>query len=106
MRKSRSGWHGHEAAIEIARAYEASGQSRRAFAHGAGISTGTLDNYRKRARQEDARSRFVAVDMVAPQAWGKGAVAVVLPTGHRVEVADGFTAATLERLLGVLEGRS
>jgi hypothetical protein len=82
---------------------------------------GTLDVWRKRRRQErsvvagkrlGARQvsggaegasggRLVAVELAGMPTNGK--LAVVLSRGRRVEVSAGFDAATLERLLGVLE---
>lgn len=84
---------------------------------------GTLDVWRKRRRQERSGiagkrlgggrqvpggaegasgGRLVAVELAGMPTNGK--LAVVLPRGRRVEVSAGFDAATLERLLGVLEG--
>lgn len=83
---------------------------------------GTLDVWRKRRRQErgtlagkrqGARKvhigkkevaisgRLVAVEIAGMPTSGR--LAVVLPRGRRVEVFEGFDAATLERLLGVLD---
>jgi hypothetical protein len=45
--------------------------------------------------------RLVAVELAGTGAIGR--LAVVLPRGRRVGVYEGFDAATLERLLGVLE---
>lgn len=85
---------------------------------------GTLDFWRKRRRQErdkvaskrpgmwnkDVRagvasgSRLVAVELAGLQenAAGGGLV-VVVSRGRRIEVSRWFDAATLERLLAVLE---
>ncbi|HEX8766156.1 MAG TPA: hypothetical protein VF740_13400 [Candidatus Acidoferrum sp.] len=63
--------------------------------------------YRLSARKVDARAemesdgRLVAVELAGTAAIGR--LTVVLPRGRRVEVSEGFDAATLERLLGVLE---
>jgi hypothetical protein len=82
---------------------------------------GTLDFWRKRRRQrrgvvaghqlgarkvhvgaEVATSgRLVAVELAGTGTSGR--LAVVLRRGRRVEVSEGFDAATLERLLAVLE---
>ena len=45
--------------------------------------------------------RLVAVELAGTATSGR--LAVVLPRGRRVEVSEGFDAATLERLLAVLE---
>ena len=45
--------------------------------------------------------RLVAVELAGMATSGR--LAVVLPRGRRVEVSEGFDAATLERLLAVLE---
>ena len=83
---------------------------------------GTLDVWRKRRRQERSTlaskrlgrgkvhvgkevaisGRLVAVE-IARKKPSSGKLTVVLPRGQRVEVFEGFDAATLERLLGVLD---
>lgn len=108
-------------------AFEASGLRRREFCVKRGIALGTLDFWRKRRRLErgtvadtsqaktdvEARakgpsSRLVAVE-IAGLAEGTrtqtsvGGLAVVVSRGRRIEVTRGFDAATLERLLDVLE---
>ena len=107
--------------------YEQSGQTRKAFCGEHGISPATLDNYRKRrAEGMTAPTRsmatpraeptvtFVPVEVVAtraaapavsfPEAAGCGATLFIeLPRGRRIGVTAGFDAATLARLLGVLE---
>ncbi len=45
--------------------------------------------------------RLVAVELAGTAT--SGGLVVVLPRGRRVEVSEGFDAATLERLLAVLE---
>ncbi len=82
---------------------------------------GTLDVWRKRRRQERSTlagkrlgrskvhvdkavaigGRLVAVEIAERPSSGK--LTVVLGRGQRVEVFEGFDAATLERLLGVLD---
>jgi transposase-like protein len=91
--------------------YERSGMTRVAFCRQHGLSAATLDNYRKRCRADvDARSSvpLVAVDLVdrvavAPGLAGEATLFVELAGGRRIGVAAGFDAATLRRLLGVLE---
>jgi hypothetical protein len=106
---------------QLVDAFESSGLRRQEFCQKHGIAVGTLDFWRKRRRQKremvaghrrrarkgDARaevgssSRLVAVELAGTASSGR--LAVVLPRGRRVEVSEGFDAATLERLLGVLE---
>lgn len=106
---------------QLVDAFESSGLRRQEFCLKHGIAVGTLDFWRKRRRQKremvaghrrrarkgDARaevrssSRLVAVELAGTASSGR--LAVVLPRGRRVEVSEGFDAATLERLLGVLE---
>ncbi len=74
-------------------------------------SAGTTDDDRHicspRTRRVDARAemansgRLVAVELAGTASNGR--LAVVLARGRRVEVFEGFDAATLERLLGVLD---
>jgi hypothetical protein len=109
-------------AEQLLDAFESSGLRRREFCQQYGVAMGTLDVWRKRRRQE--RSRFaskrlgrrsklhidkeVAISgkLVAVEIAGRpsdGKLSVVLPRGQRVDVFEGFDAATLERLLGVLD---
>jgi hypothetical protein len=53
------------------------------------------------AGTEAISGRLVAVELAGMTTSGR--LAVVLPRGQRVEVFEGFDAATLERLLGVLD---
>jgi hypothetical protein len=108
-------------AEQLLDAFESSGLRRREFCQQHGVAMGTLDVWRKRRRQErstlaDKRlragkvhvskevainGRLVAVEIAGRPSSGK--LTVVLPRGPRVEVFEGFDAATLERLLGVLD---
>jgi transposase-like protein len=84
--------------------FESSGLQRREFCEKHGLAPGTLDFWRKRRREERGAvesGRLVAVELAG--ATSSGGLAVVLPRGRRVEVCEGFDAATLERLLAVLE---
>ena len=89
--------------------HEASGLSRRAFCRDQGLSVSTLDLYRKQrcVRGEGASpAGWVAVEVSgAKQLCGAPAsgLAVALGNGRRIEVGRGFDAATLERLLPLLE---
>ncbi len=106
---------------QLVDAFESSGLRRREFCQKHDVVVGTLDFWRKRRRQKrgevashqrEARKvhvgaevatsgRLVAVELAGTGASGR--LAVVLPRGRRVEVSEGFDAATLERLLAVLE---
>jgi hypothetical protein len=109
-------------------AFEASGLQRREFCLKHGVALGRLNLWRKRRRQErgavaskrqatqkvDTRAkaasdgRILAVELAGlPEGTGSngssGGLAVVVSRGRRIEVSRGFDAATLERLLDVLE---
>ena len=105
---------------QLVDAFESSGLRRQEFCQKHGIAVGTLDFWRKRRRQKremvaghwrrarkgdraemGSSGRLVAVELAGRGSSGR--LAVVLPRGRRVEVSEGFDAATLERLLGVLE---
>ena len=106
-------------AEQLLDAFESSGLRRREFCQQHGVAVGTLDVWRKRRRQERSTlagkrlragkaheevaisGRLVAVEIAGRPSSGK--LTVVLPRGQRVEVFEGFDAATLERLLGVLD---
>ena len=111
-------------AEQLVDAFESSGLGRREFCLKHGVVLGTLDFWRKRRRQERDKvaskqprmrnkdvgagvasgSRLVAVELAGLQenAAGGGLV-VVVSRGRRIEVSRWFAAATLERLLAVLE---
>lgn len=102
-------------AEQLVDAFEVSGLRRREFCLQHGVVVGTLDFWRKRRREEQgpvasnpartqnvaAQPRLVAVELAGTATSGR--LAVVLGRGRRVEVSEGFDAATLERLLAVLE---
>lgn len=102
-------------AEQLVDAFEVSGLRRREFCLKHGVVVGTLDFWRKRRREEQgpvasnpartqngaAQARLVAVELAGTAT--SGGLAVVLWRGRRVEVSEGFDAATLERLLDVLE---
>ena len=89
--------------------YEASGLSRVEFCQKQGLSLATLARYRKRQTQDSpaAGERWVEVKESAGRpALGipaSSGLAVVLPSGRRIEVGRGFHAHTLAQLLDVLE---
>jgi len=68
---------------------------------------GVVAGYRLRARKVRAMAevgssgRLVAVELAGTATSGR--LAVALARGRRVEISEGFDAATLERLLAVLE---
>jgi hypothetical protein len=108
-------------AEQLLDAFESSGLRRREFCQQHGVAMGTLDVWRKRRRQERSTlaskrlgtskvhvgkevansGKLVAVEIAGRPTGGR--LTVVLPRGQRVEVFEGFDAATLERLLGVLD---
>lgn len=92
--------------------FQASGLKREAFCRQRGLSVGTLDKYRRRA-QSGRRSNggpMVPVEVVWSTAQNPtidtgrdGVLVVELRSGRRIEVGRGFDAATLERLLTILD---
>jgi hypothetical protein len=102
--------------------YEQSGQTRRAFCLQHGLSLATLDNYRRQSsggpgQAQDgaptapsaAATTFVPVELVERSSWiaqasNSGAsLYVELASGWRIGVVAGFDAATLTRLIAVLQ---
>jgi hypothetical protein len=89
--------------------YEASGLSQVEFCQKQGLSLATLARYRKRQTQDSpaAGDRWVEVkESAGHPAQGipaSSGLAVVLPSGRRIEVGRGFDAHTLAQLLDVLE---
>jgi hypothetical protein len=102
---------GAQAIQQLIQEYEASGQSRAEFCGGHDLALSTLDRYLRKHRTASGASssvvscELVPVEMAMPSRVSKGAraLAVVLPGGRRVEVEVGFDAATLTRLVAVLE---
>ena len=98
--------------------FEQSGLTRPSFCRQHGFSPATVHNYRKRHSCGAGEKRafgsstasaipFVPVELVAPphrRETGNGAsIFVELACGSRIAVTAGFDAATLTRLLAVLE---
>ena len=99
--------------------YEQSGMTRVAFCRHHGLSVATLDKYRQRCRpsgladvdavrQRQSSVPLVAVDLVdrvGPSSGlpGEATLFVELDGGRRIGVVAGFDAATLLRLIAVLE---
>ena len=99
-----------EEAKQVVEEYEASGLTRRAFCAGRGLSVSALDKSRQRvvaAAQRTASSdgRLVTVEVLPGNSASKAmtSLCVELENGRRIGVGSGFDAATLERLLAVLE---
>ena len=96
-------------AEELVREYGTSGLTRQAFCADRGLSVAALDKYRRRvaaATQGTRREgRLVAVEVMpgVPARSISAALWVELANGRRIGVGSGFDAATLERLLTVLE---
>lgn len=91
--------------------YEGSVLGGAAFCQQKGLSRSTLARYRKRqartVRKAAEGKRWLAVEVSRSAAIGSGergsGLAVVLPSGQRIEVGRGFDADTLQRLLAVVE---
>jgi hypothetical protein len=100
-------WRSREAAEELVREFAASGLRRKQFCAEHGLSTGTLDLYRRQRRLAAVgvgpKSSLVRVQLSAEQACGGSGLQLVLSGGVRVEVSAGFDEATLKRLLAVIE---
>ena len=92
--------------------FEASGLMRVAFCQQRGLAVGTLDKYRRRvqSRPQPGVGPLVPVEVVSSSsqdanstAGRDGVLVVESRSGRRIEVGRGFDAATLERLLTVLD---
>ena len=91
----------------LVREFEASGMTRQVFCASRALSVEALDKYRRRHGHGTSKSegRLVAVEVMPEGSLGKigRALCVELVNGRRIEVGSGFDAATLKRLLTVLE---
>src|SRR5262245_18705968 len=87
--------------------WRGSGMSVRAFCDRHGLATASFYNWRRvLARRAAEEPAFVPVQVVADAVPTRtSALEVVLADGRAVRVAPGFDAATLRRLLAVLEER-
>jgi hypothetical protein len=87
--------------------WQASGLSARAFCERRGLTVARFYAWRRVLERRDAeKAGFVPVQVVADAVLTQAsALEVVLTDGRTVRVAPGFDAATLRRLLAVLEGR-
>src|SRR5216684_3340654 len=77
---------------QIVSEFATSGMPQSEFCGSRGISRSSLDRYLRKQRAQDQGSR-------AGNRW----LVVGLTSGRRIEVNRGFDAATLERLLTVLD---
>jgi transposase-like protein len=86
--------------------WRTSGRSVRDFCERHGLATASFYNWRRAlARRAAEQLAFVPVQVVADAVPAPAsALEVVLVDGRAVRVAPGFDAATLRRLLAVLEG--
>jgi alpha-D-ribose 1-methylphosphonate 5-triphosphate synthase subunit PhnI len=96
---------------QIVGEFQSSGMSRSQFCRGRGLTFGVLNRYLKRMQAavdgSASRDRLVAVEWnskktSAERARGCG-LSVVLGSGREITVNTGFDAATLQRLVEVLE---
>jgi hypothetical protein len=96
---------------ELVALYEGSGLGGATFCQQKGLSRSTFARYRKRqeqiVRKAAEGNRWLAVEVSGSTTVGRGervsGLAVVLPSGRRIEVSRGFDADTLQRLLAVVE---
>ena len=96
---------------QIVSEFATSGMPQTEFCGSRGISRSTLDRHLKKQRAQErgsrAGNRLLAVEVRAAS-WSSaghhgGGLVVGLTNGRRIEVNRGFDAATLERLLTVLD---
>ena len=91
----------------LVREFEASGVTRQVFCAGRGLSVAALDKYRRRHGHGTSKSagRLAAVEVMPEVSVDKIGrdLCVELANGRRIEVGSGFDAATLNRLLTVLD---
>ena len=97
----------HEESAQLAAEFARSGLTRGEFCRQHGLSTGTLDLYRKRHGQTGnpqlAPSRLIPVELASPTMSPASGLAVALPNGYRIEVNREFDAHTLRHLVAALE---
>ena len=91
-------------ADQLAAEYEGSGLSREEFCKQKDVPLQTLARYVARHRKQKAggdSQRWVAVEVAGRSNCSE--LAVLLSTGHRIEVKRGFDGSTLRQLVAVLE---
>ena len=99
-----------EEILQIVSEFATSGMPQSEFCGSRGISRSTLDRHLRKQRAQDhgssAGNRLLAVEIrtaSGSSASTSSGLVVGLTSGRRVEVNRGFDAATLERLLTVLD---
>ena len=87
--------------------WQASGLSVREFCQRRGLTVASFYAWRRALQRRAAeKATFVPVQVLPDAVQTQtSALEVLLPDGRTVRVAPGFDAATLRRLLAVLEGR-
>jgi hypothetical protein len=94
---------------QIVSEFQSSGMSRSQFCRMRGLTFGVLNRYLKRmqAAVDGSASRLVAVEWGSQKPSAERArscgLSVVLSSGREITVNTGFDAATLQRLVEVLE---
>jgi hypothetical protein len=95
---------------QIVAEFATSGMPQSEFCGSRGISRSTLDRHLRKQRAQDqgsrAGNRLLAVEIrtaSGSSASTSSGLVVGLTSGRRIEVNRGFDAATLERLLTVLD---
>jgi hypothetical protein len=90
--------------------FATSGMQGSEFCRSRGISRSTLDRHLRKQRAQDrgsrAGNRLLAVEVRTESGnstGNSGGLVVALTSGHRIEVNRDFDAATLERVLMVLD---
>jgi hypothetical protein len=93
--------------------FVSSGMRRSEFCQSRGLSFSTLDRHlkkrrwKRRCRPTSSVGRFVPVELAArkspKQHEPSCGLAVVLPSGRRIEVHPDFDTSTFERLVAILE---
>ena len=94
--------------------FEQSGLKRKQFCATRGLNVFTLDAWRKRIAQSGTQEKIVPVEIVEDRETGLGSTrpgrvtqsvpfGIVLVGGLRIEVAPGFDAAELRRLIAALD---
>lgn len=96
------------AILELVEEFHASGLTQAEFCRRRGVVLTTLNRYlNKHRKASPASGGLVAVEVDARRRFGEyeaeGALAVVLPKGRRIAIGVGFDAATLARIVAVLE---
>jgi len=100
-----------EEAKQLVGEYEASGLTRQTFCAGRGLSVAALDKYRRQVaaatqRTASSEGRLVTVEVMPGNSASKVGTALYVRVGERAPDRRWewiFDAATLERLLAVLE---